>query len=136
MPERSTLTHLDTPAPPTPFPAVVRSGRTVQVSGQAPTDPQTGQVLHPGDVRAQTLAVLQSVERVLATGGAGFDDVIMLRVYLTTRDHFPAMNQAYADYLGTRCASGVLPSRTTVIVGLPLPGVLVEVDALAVVGRT
>lgn len=116
-----------------PFSAGVRTGNTVQVSGQAPIDPETGQYVSPGDVRAQTVRVLQNVEAVLAAGGAGFDDVIMLRVYLTTRDHFTAMNEAYAGYLTERCPSGVLPSRTTVMVGLPHPDMLVEIDALAVV---
>ena len=56
----------------------------------------------------------------------------MLRVYLTTRDDFAAMNEAYAEFMSTRTPSGVLPSRTTVFTGLPLPDMLVEIDALAV----
>lgn len=133
MTERSALTPADSPAPTLPFSAGVRAGNTVQVSGQGPTDPQTGEFVALGDVKAQTVRVLQNVESVLTAGGAGFDDVIMLRVYLTTRDHFAAMNEAYAEYLTSRCPSGVLPSRTTVMVGLPHPDMLVEIDALAVV---
>ncbi|GLY18404.1 RidA family protein [Kineosporia rhizophila] len=134
MTERSALTPADAAAPTLPFSVGVRVGNTVQVSGQAPTDPQTGEFVFVGDVKAQTVRVLQNVEAVLTAGGATFDDVIMLRVYLTTRDHFSAMNEAYAEYLTGRCASGVLPSRTTVMVGLPHPDMLVEIDALAVVG--
>ncbi|GAB3267932.1 RidA family protein [Kineosporia babensis] len=133
MTERSALTPADAAAPSLPFSVGVRVGNTVQVSGQAPTDPQTGEFVSVGDVKAQTVRVLQNVESVLGAGGASFDDVIMLRVYLTTRDHFSAMNEAYAEYLTSRCASGVLPSRTTVMVGLPHPDMLVEIDALAVV---
>ncbi|GLY31698.1 RidA family protein [Kineosporia sp. NBRC 101731] len=133
MTQRSALTPPDAPAPGLPFSAGVRAGNTVQVSGQGPTDPVTGEFVHQGDVKAQTLRVLENVEAVLSAGGATFDDVIMLRVYLTTRDHFGAMNEAYAEYLTARCESGVLPSRTTVMVGLPHPDMLVEIDALAVV---
>ena len=133
MTERSALTPADAAAPTLPFSVGVRVGNTVQVSGQAPTDPQTGEFVFVGDVKAQTVRVLQNVEAVLTAGGATFDDVIMLRVYLTTRDHFSAMNEAYAEYLTSRCTSGVLPSRTTVMVGLPHPDMLVEIDALAVV---
>ena len=68
---------------------------------------------------------------MLAAGAASFDDVLMLRVYLTTRDHFEAMNEAYGEFLADRCA--VLPARTTVFVGLPREEMLVEIDALAVV---
>ncbi|MBT0772380.1 RidA family protein [Kineosporia sp. J2-2] len=133
MTDRSALSPHDSTAPTLPFSAGVRTGNTVQVSGQGPVDPETGHYVSPGDVRAQTVRVLKNVEAVLEAGGAGFDDVIMLRVYLTTRDHFSAMNEAYADYLTARCPSGVLPSRTTVMVGLPHPDMLVEIDALAVV---
>ncbi len=42
------------------------------------------------------------------------------------------MNEAYAEFMATRTPSGALPSRTTVFTGLPLPDMLVEIDALAV----
>jgi reactive intermediate/imine deaminase len=108
----------------------VRRGPILQVSGQGPVDPATGDYLHQGDVAAQTIRTLANVEAVLSAGGASFDDVIMLRVYLTTRDDFAAMNDAYGGYLTERCS--VLPARTTVFVGLPRAEMLVEIDALAV----
>jgi enamine deaminase RidA (YjgF/YER057c/UK114 family) len=83
-------------------------------------------------VKAQTTRVLRNIEAILTAGGGGFDDVVMLRVYLTTREHFVPMNEAYAEFVGPRTTSGVLPSRTTVFTGLPLEQMLVEIDALAV----
>ena len=68
----------------------------------------------------------------LAGVGATFDDVIMLRVYLTDRAHFGTMNDAYGEFLTARVKSGVLPARTTVMTGLPREEMLVEIDALAV----
>jgi enamine deaminase RidA (YjgF/YER057c/UK114 family) len=56
----------------------------------------------------------------------------MLRVYLTSRDLFAPMNEAYGEFVGARTPSGVLPSRTTVFTGLPREDMLVEIDALAV----
>ena len=56
----------------------------------------------------------------------------MLRVYLTSRDDFATMNEAYGAFLADRCQ--VLPARTTVFTGLPREEMLVEIDALAVVG--
>jgi enamine deaminase RidA (YjgF/YER057c/UK114 family) len=108
----------------------VRRGPILQVSGQGPADPATGIYLHSGDVAAQTTRTLANVEAVLAAGGASFEDVIMIRVYLTTRDHFAPMNAAYGDFLDGRCE--VLPARTTVFVGLPEAEMLIEIDALAV----
>jgi len=95
-------------------------------------DPATNAYVHEGDVKGQTIRTLQNVEAILTAGGATFDDVMMLRVYLTTRDDFAAMNEAYGEFLSSRVRSGVLPARTTVFTGLPRAEMLVEIDALAV----
>lgn len=121
----------DAPAPAHTFSQGVRRGSLLQVSGQGPVDPATGDYLYPGDVAAQTTRTLANVEAILTAGGASFEDVIMLRVYLTTRDDFATMNEAYGEFLSNRCP--VLPARTTVFVGLPRAEMLVEIDALAVV---
>ena len=125
------LSTAEAPAPAPVLSQGVRRGPILQVSGQGPGDPASGTYLHPGDVAAQTTRTLANVEAVLAAGGASFEDVIMLRVYLTTRDDFEAMNEAYGEVLAGLCA--VLPARTTVFVGLPREEMLVEIDALAVV---
>jgi reactive intermediate/imine deaminase len=134
MSDRIAVSTTEAPAPAHTFSQGVRRGPFLQVSGQGPVDPQTNEYLHPGDVKAQTVRTLRNVEAILAAGGAGFDDVMMLRVYLTTRDDFAAMNEAYGEFLATRVASGVLPARTTVFTGLPRAEMLVEIDAFAVVG--
>ena len=64
---------------------------------------------------------------------ASVEDVIMFRVYLTAREHFPALNEAYQEFLAEHVPSGRLPCRTTVFVQLPHETTLVEIDALAVV---
>jgi 2-iminobutanoate/2-iminopropanoate deaminase len=130
-------TTVHTDAAPTPLPVFgqgVRKGELLQVSGQGPIDPGSGRMVGVGDVRAQTRRVLENVRAVLEAGGSGLEDVIMLRVYLTTREHFAAMNEVYGEFVGEHVPSGVLPARTTVFVELPLPDMLVEIDALAVTG--
>jgi len=132
MTDRTAISTTDAPAPAHTFSQGVKRGPFVQVSGQGPVDPATNEYLFPGDVAAQTTRTLQNVEAILAAGGATFDDVMMLRVYLTTRDDFAAMNDAYGAFIAPRVASGVLPARTTVFTGLPRAEMLVEIDALAV----
>jgi reactive intermediate/imine deaminase len=132
MTDRTAVSTTDAPPPAHTFSQGVRRGPFLQVSGQGPVDPTTSEYLHPGDVKAQTIRTLQNVEAILAAGGAGFDDVMMLRVYLTTRDDFGPMNEAYGEFVGARVASGVLPARTTVFTGLPREEMLVEIDAFAV----
>lgn len=123
----------DAPAPAHTFSQGVRKGPILQVSGQGPMDPVSGVYIALGDVRAQTVRTLENVRAVLEAGGASFADVVMLRVYLTSRDDFAAMNEAYGQYLSEHLGDDVLPSRTTVFTGLPHAEMLVEIDALAVV---
>ena len=122
------------PAPAHTFSQGVRKGQFLQVSGQGPVDPATNEYLYPDDVAKQTEQTLRNVEAILKAGGATFDDVVMLRVYLTDRAHFATMNDAYGEFVGSRITAGVLPARTTVMVGLPRAEMLVEIDALAVLG--
>ncbi|HLS15522.1 MAG TPA: Rid family hydrolase [Beutenbergiaceae bacterium] len=129
---KSAISTPDAPRPAHTFPQGVHKGGFVQVSGQGPVDPATGEYLHPGDVGAQTVRTLQNVLAILQAGGASFEDVLMLRVYLTTRDDFAAMNEAYGQFVAEHTPSGVTPARTTVIAGLPRAEMLVEIDALAV----
>jgi reactive intermediate/imine deaminase len=131
MADRIALSTTDAPAPAHTFSQGVKRGPFVQVSGQGPVDPATNEYLFPGDVAAQTIRTLQNVEAILAAGGATFDDVMMLRVYLTKRDDFAVMNEAYGEFVSARVTSGVLPSRTTVFTGLPREEMLVEIDAIA-----
>lgn len=121
------------PAPAHTFSQGVRKGPFVQVSGQGPVDPVTSEYLYPGDVAAQTTRTLENVRAIVEASGASFDDVVMLRVYLTTRDDFAAMNEAYGAFVTAHTPSGVLPARTTVFTGLPREEMLVEIDGIAIV---
>jgi reactive intermediate/imine deaminase len=121
----------DAPTPVAAFAQGVRKGNIVQVAGQVGIDPGTGQVVGTtvGDQARQTLA---NVAAVLEAGGASFDDVVMMRVYLTDTAHFAELNDVYGAFLAEYVTEPPYPARTTVYVGLP-KGLLVEIDALAVV---
>ena len=119
------------PKPLSSFSQGVRKGNVVQVSGSGSLDPTTGEVVHLGDIEAQVTATLDIIKAILEAGGASFADVIMVRVYLTSRSDFAGMNSAYERYIAQH-VEGVKPCRTTLMVGLPLEGMLVEIDALAV----
>jgi reactive intermediate/imine deaminase len=117
----------DAPKPVANYSQAVRSGSLVAVAGQVGVDPATGSLVSE-DVAEQTRQTLTNVTKVLAAAGASMADVIMIRVYLTSLEHFDAMNKVYEQFV-----TEPYPSRTTVFVGLG-PGMLVEVDALAATG--
>jgi len=115
----------EAPTPVAAFSQGVRKGNVLQVAGQVAFDANGAIVADT--VAEQTRQALRNVNAVLAAAGAGMDDVIMLRVFLTDTSHFAEMNQAYGEFV-----KEPYPARTTVYVGLPA-GLLVEIDALAVV---
>ena len=121
------------PAPAHTFSQGVRKGPVLAVSGQGAMDPASGEYVGIGDVALQTTRTLENVRAILEAGGASMEDVLMLRVYLTTRDDFATMNDAYGAFISKHVPSGVLPSRTTVFTGLPREEMLVEIDAIAIV---
>ncbi|MEJ2857308.1 MULTISPECIES: RidA family protein [unclassified Saccharothrix] len=124
-------TEIRTPNAPTPvasFSQGVIKGNILQVAGQVGVDPATGEVV--GDtVAEQTRQALRNVAAVLEAGGSSLDDVMMMRVYLTDTSQFGEMNEVYNEFVKQQ----PFPARTTVYVGLP-EGLLVEIDALAVLG--
>ena len=122
------------PAPAHTFSQGIVKGGFLQVSGQGPMDPATNAYIGEGDVRAQTRRTLENVKAILVAGGASVGDVLMFRVYLTKRADFAAMNEVYGEFIAENVTSGALPCRTTVFVELPHEVMLVEIDALAVVG--
>ena len=96
-------------------------------AGQIPIDPATGQVI-AGDVKKQTERVLDNLTAVLVAGGASWKDVVKTTVFLQDMNDFPAMNEIYTRVLG-----GARPARSTVQVSALPRGVLVEIDAIAVI---
>jgi len=115
------------PAAIGPYSQAVVAGNFLFTAGQIPIDPATGQIV-PGDVTAQTERVLRNLAAVLENAGASWSDVVKTTVYLQDMADFPRVNEVYGRVMGE-----ARPARSTVqVAGLPR-GVLVEIDAVAVV---
>jgi 2-iminobutanoate/2-iminopropanoate deaminase len=112
------------PTPTGPFSQAIRIGNLVFVSGQAGRNRETGQL---GDVREQTEWSLRNVKAILAEAGATLDDVVKTTVYLRDASLSKEMSDEYVKHF-----SEPLPGRSTAIVGLKLEGMLVEIEAIAV----
>ncbi|QHY97844.1 Enamine/imine deaminase [Streptomyces sp. S4.7] len=123
-------------APPAKFSHGVRKGNILQVAGQVgflPAVAGEAPTVAGPTLREQTLQTLGNVKSVLQAGGASWDDVMMIRVYLTDVAHFAEMNEIYNAYFEEQNLKDAPAARTTVYVGLPA-GLLIEIDALAVLG--
>ncbi|MGW7480184.1 RidA family protein [Nonomuraea muscovyensis] len=79
------------------------------------------------DIRAQTRAVIENIERILGEVGATLPDVLQVTAYLTSMNDFGGYNEVYAEFFDE---SG--PTRTTVAVHqLPHPHLLIEMQVIA-----
>ncbi len=115
------------PAAIGPYSQAVIAGGFLFTAGQIALDPATGQIVQ-GDVTAQTERVMRNLAAVLETAGASWSDVVKTTVYLQDMVDFPRVNEVYG-----RVMDDARPARSTVqVAGLPR-GVLVEIDAIAIV---
>lgn len=105
--------------------AVKASGNFLFCSGCIPLTPEGEQI--KGDVKEQTVQVLKNLEAVLAAAGLTTANVVKTTIFLSSMDHFAAVNEVYATFF-----TNEPPARSTVAVaGLP-KNVDVEIEAIAV----
>ena len=134
--EKIALTPATHTAPPAKFSHGVKKGNILPVAGQVgflPAVEGRAPTVAGPTLREQTLQTFANVKAILEEGGASWDDVMMMRVYLTDVDHFAEMNAIYNQYFEEQGLKAPASARTTVYVGLPA-GLLIEIAALAVLG--
>jgi reactive intermediate/imine deaminase len=102
-------------------------GNTIYVSGQIAFNPQ-GRLVGKGNMKAQTRQVFRNIKAVLAAAGAKMEHIIKINTYITDGSKFMEMLEARGDIFGDNP-----PASTAVVVaGLAFPGLLIEVEAIAV----
>ncbi len=80
------------------------------------------------DIREQTRAVFENIDRILKTQGADISNVIDVTVFLVNMNDFKGYNEVYGEFFNAETG----PTRTTVAVHqLPHPHLLIEVKAIA-----
>jgi enamine deaminase RidA (YjgF/YER057c/UK114 family) len=133
-----------TPIPNSTFPIalavqVPATATTYYVSGQVPpvvskdADPASPQAY--GDVKTQTVGVLNRIKGILEGLGLGMGDVVKMQVFLVHDARAPmdfkAFMEGYTQFFGG--AQPNLPARSVVgVASLANPGFLVEIEVVAV----
>ncbi|QCB27991.1 RidA family protein [Corynebacterium endometrii] len=117
------------------FPHVKRAGDFIYVSGTSSRRPDNTFIgaeademgVTKVDIKAQTRAVIENIEKILKEEGAGLEDLVQTTAYLVNMNDFGGYNEVYAEFFDENG-----PTRTTVAVHqLPHPHLVIEIQAVA-----
>ena len=108
----------------------VRVGDLMFVAGQVGVDAQR-RLVGPGDIRAQTQQVIETIQTSLRLAGLELDDVVKTTVMLADWRDYAGYNEVYSRYF-----SAPYPARSTIGGGLVRQGALIEIDVIAVAGAS
>ena len=104
-------------------------GDTVQLSGLVAFDTD-GNVIGKGDCYAQSKQTFKNIEDALAGVGGTMSDVVKITTYLTDISNYQEFGKARTETF----PEGVPSSTTVVSPALIMPDLLVEIEAMAIIG--
>jgi enamine deaminase RidA (YjgF/YER057c/UK114 family) len=108
-----------------PFSEVVVHGDLLVLAGQAAVDAARGEVSAAG-LEAQYRSIVERLDALLGEHGSGLDSVLRVECFLARRDDYAEWNRLFeATFAEPR------PARTTLIAGLVMPDLLIELQVLA-----
>ena len=116
--------------PGVPYEYTATAGGLVFTAGACPLD-ETGHVVAPGDLEAQSARTADNLLEALAQAGAAADDVVKTTVYVVGEERGDLV-RAW-DVISARL--GRAPSTLLGVSFLGYPDQLVEIEAVAAVRR-
>ncbi len=118
-------------APPTGYSyAIKKTGTPVFISGQVALD-AAGHLVGENDVAAQTEQVFHNLRTVVHACGGSLDDVVKITIYVTDSSYRPAVAAARQRHF----KEGQYPASTYLVISaLAVPQLLVEIEAIAMIG--
>src|SRR5512147_2178625 len=133
MMSNPTIRFVNPTALPRPFGyshmAEVSGGKTIYISGQVALD-QAGQLIGPGDLRAQTQQVFTNLKGALAAVGADFSAVVKFTYFLLDISQIQIVREVRDQFVNVQQppASSAVEVRR-----LFRDDVLIEIEAIAVI---
>jgi enamine deaminase RidA (YjgF/YER057c/UK114 family) len=106
----------------------VRTGPFIAITGCASIGPD-GELVGEGDAYLQARRCIEVIAETLRQAGAGLEDVVRTRIFVTDIDRWEEVGKAHAEAFGT-----IMPATTMVEVSRLIdPRMLVEIEADAIV---
>lgn len=128
MIERTAFNTDKLPIPKAPYSQAIVAGQFLFLSGQGPVD-SAGQIVK-GDVQIQARKTMENIKTLLEQAGSSMKNILKVSIFLVNMDHYGTVNEVYSQFFAKEP-----PARTCVQVSR-LPGdILVEMDAIALLGK-
>ncbi len=106
----------------------VRVGNIVEVAGT--TAVEGDQVMFPGEAYNQTQYILLKIQQALEDAGAGMEDVVRTRIFVTDMGQWEEVGKAHGEFF-----SKIKPASTMVeVYSLIRSELIVEIEATAIIG--
>ena len=104
----------------------VKVGERIYVTGTTATD-ENGAIVGVGDAYAQTVQAIRNIERALKGLGAGLENVVRTRMFVTDISRWEEYGRAHSEFFGA-----IKPCATMVEVSaLVDPEMLIEIEVEA-----
>ncbi len=94
---RTVIRTSKAPAAPPTYSQATRAAGLIFVSGTAPVDPATGQLVR-GTIQEQTRQCLANIAAILEAAGSSLDQLVSATVILADEDDFAGMNEEWVDW--------------------------------------
>lgn len=111
--------------PPATYSQAVTAAGLVFVSGTAPHDPTTGQIMGTS-IQEQTRQCLTNIAAILEEAGSSLDKLVSVTVILADEDDFPGMNEEWLRWFPADP-----PARQGAKLPAKIPGLKVSIAAIA-----
>jgi 2-iminobutanoate/2-iminopropanoate deaminase len=111
--------------PPATYSQAVKAAGLVFVSGTAPTDAATGQIVGT-TVQEQTRQCLTNIAAILEAAGSSLDKLVSVTVILADEEDFAGMNEEYGKWFPSNP-----PARQGAKLPVRIPGLKVSIAAVA-----
>jgi enamine deaminase RidA (YjgF/YER057c/UK114 family) len=115
-----------------PYSHGVKVGDMLFIAGQVALDEDL-QLVGENDAEAQSRQIWQNIQAVVEAAGGKVTDVVRVTLFVLDFKHMPAFHKVRKEIF----PNGGYPAATGVqIVKLGLPGLLLEIEATAVIGSS
>jgi len=98
--QKTIVTTLAAPPAPPSYSQAVKAAGLVFVSGTAPIDPETGQIVR-GSVQAQVAQCLRNISAILEAAGSSLEKAVSATLIVSEEEDFAGANEEWLKWFPT-----------------------------------